>query len=154
MFRSSSFYMRIGKLLHMFIPSHTLSLFCRVKSILGDIHPVFLEPISLMAKTSDRGRINWLKHDDRVEESGLFRPGKQRCQVAHNSLAIITCEAIITKPESVSSHWFMTGVPVDLRELFLHQDCQAVQQIAYSTCETSGFEGFQDMTFKVLRNFV
>lgn len=43
---------------------------------------------------------------------------------------------------------------MDMRETFLHQDCQAVQQIAHSSHEVSGLEGFQDLVYKVLRNFV
>lgn len=66
--------------------------------------------------------MNWLKHDGKVEEElGLFSPEKGRCKVSGN-----TCKKVITKPESVSLHWFMAEVQVDLRESLLHQECQAV----------------------------
>lgn len=73
----------------MFIPHHTLVLFPRMESLLGDIHPVFLKPVSSMAKSSNRGRVKWLKNDDKVEEElGLFSPEEGRCQVAHNRVVI------------------------------------------------------------------
>lgn len=81
-----------------------------------------------------------------------FSPGKGRCQAAHNNLEIpVRC---------YHKTWVSLFTVVHVRSMSGFKEIASSSGLSSSvadcpySCEVSGLEGFQEMMFKVLRNFV